>query len=172
MVGGLHTPQTRHVPTDMSHPHQISRPHRRAHPHQEHPRSGDTGGGSGAQNPDPTWEHTRLRDVWMVNSPFDLGFLVSEASGFNKVFSARPLAAKQNTQKDHRLRWILSEQQVSQDVSRVGPSWRPEKPCPAPGHSWGAPVLGVLRRVAAALPSRTPWWHHRLWSLDRPDCLL
>lgn len=85
---------------------------------------------------------------------FDLGFLVSEASGFNKVFSARPLAAKQNTQKDHRLRWILSEQQVSQDVSRVGPSWRPEKPCPVPRHSWGGPPPVVFCGV---------WlWHSRL----------
>lgn len=97
---------------------------------------------------------------------FDLGFLVCEASGLNKVFSAKPLTAvTKHTEGLQTDVASLRARGLKPGCQQGGALQEARETLPhAPGTPGGAPALGILRRVAAAPPSRPRWWPRHLWS--------
>ena len=103
---------------------------------------------------------------WLTHR-LGLVFLVCEASGFNKAFSARPLTIITNhTQGPQTEVESLRAVVRSQDVTESVPPGGQRDSAHAPGTPGAAPARGVLRHVAATLPSKPPWWHRHLWSLS------
>lgn len=102
---------------------------------------------------------------WLTHR-FDLGFLVCEASGLNRVFSARPLTAvTKHTEGLQTEEASLRARGLKPGCQQGGSLQEARETLPhAPGTPGGAPACGVLRHVAAAPPSRPPWWPRHLRS--------